>query len=493
MKYTKIRHVCGILSRIILCLVILSQNGCAWVGRDYVRPDTAPPETWHSRLAGGLGSSAADAQGLAHWWKTLDDPVLTGLIEKALENNLELKTASARLREARAQHSAVKSNLFPTLDANGSVSKSRSSGGDDAGSTKTMYSAGLDAGWEIDFFGGVRRLVEAADADIQAAAEDLNDVLVSLSAEVAVNYIEMRTSQARLDVARANLDTQQETYELTRSRFMAGLDDELAVSQALASMESTRARIPALDTSINEAKNRIAVLLGEFTGSVHEELEDHTPIPVSSLEVAIGVPADVLRQRPDVRRAEQELAAQTARVGVAESDLYPKLILNGSIGYDALSAGNLITDRTRTWSYGPRLTLPIFNAGSIRAGIEVASARQEQALINYEATVLSAVEEAENAIVAYVQEQIRRESLARAAQAARQSVELAENKYQAGMVDFGTVLDAQRSLLSYQDQLAVSEGTVTTDLVALYKALGGGWTALDTDPGTQKTTRGETQ
>ena len=493
MHFIKIRHISWILSRVIWCFVIFSPAGCAAVGQDYVRPDMAVSESWNTGLMGGLSNSGTEPRELANWWMSLKDPELTGLIERACRNNLDLKAAVARLREARASRSAVRSDLFPTLDASGSATRSKSSGDTGEASAKTMYSTGLDAGWEIDFFGGVRRSVEAADADIQAAQEGLNDVLVSLSAEVAVNYIEMRTSQTRFDVAQANLKAQQETYELTRSRFLTGLDDELSVAQALANLESTRARIPALNISIEESKNRIAVLLGEQSGSVREELGDHRPIPVSSPEVAVGVPADVLRRRPDVRQAERELAARSARVGAAFSDLYPKFTLNGAIGYGALSASDLITAGSRTWSYGPKITLPIFNAGSIRANIEVASARQEQALINYEAKVLAALEEVENALVAYVQEQLRQESLSRAASAARQSVELAENKYQAGLVDFNTVLDAQRSLFSYQDQLAVSEGAGTTNLVALYKALGGGWTPLVSNPGTETPNQGETR
>jgi multidrug efflux system outer membrane protein len=493
MCYEKRQHKRRLLTRVIWCFVILSAAGCAMVGQDYVMPDMALSKSWNTQLKGGLSNSETDSRKLTTWWMSLKDPELTGLIERACRNNLDLKAATTRLRQARAQRSAVKSDLFPTLDASGSATRSRSSGDTGAGLSREMYSAGFDAGWEIDLFGGVRRSVEAAEADIRAAKEDLNDVLVSLSAEVAVNYIEMRTSQARLDVAQANLKAQKETYELTRWRLLSGLDDDLAMAQALANLESTRARIPALNVSVEEAKNRIAVLLGEQPGSVHEELKDHRPIPVSSPEVAVGVPADVLRRRPDVRQAEQELAAQTARVGVAQSDLYPKFTLNGSIGYDALSAGDLLTAGSRTWSYGPRVTWPIFNAGSIRANIEVASARQEQALINYETMVLTALEEVENALVAYIQEQLRQESLARAAKAARQSVDLAENKYQAGLVDFGTVLDVQRSLLSYQDQLAVSEGAVTTNLVHLYKVLGGGWTPLIPNPDTLTSTQGETR
>jgi multidrug efflux system outer membrane protein len=268
---------------------------------------------------------------------------------------------------------------------------------------------------------------------------------------------------------------------LIQSRYQAGLGDELAVQQARSNLESTRSQIPTLRTSLEASKNRIAVLLGEQPGALYAQLENYKPIPVVPLDVAVGVPADVLRRRPDVRKAERELAAQTARVGVATADLYPKFMLKGSIGLEALSLGNLIAAGSRTFSIGPRITWPIFNAGSIRANMEVQSALQEQTMIQYESTVLSALEEVENALVAYVEEQIRRASLSEAADAAKQALELSQYKYQTGLIDFITVLDAQRSLLTYEEQLAQSAGSITSNLVRLYKALGGGWNTLAPD------------
>ncbi len=493
MQCTKKRHISLILSWLIWCFVILTLAGCATVGQDYVRPDIEITDAWNTRLSGGLSDNGTGPQELADWWKTLDDPVLTGLIDNAVENNLDLKDARSRLRQARAERSIVKSGLFPTLDASGSATRSGSGGDNGGGSSDTMYSAGFDAGWEIDLFGGVRRSAEAAEADLLASGEDVNDVLVSLTAEVALNYLELRTYQARLDVAKRNLVMQEETYRLERYRLLSGLRDELAVAQARSNMENTRSGIPALRTQIEQAKNRLSVLLGERPGLLQEKLDKYTPVPVVPPEVALGVPADVLRRRPDVRQAEQELAAQTARVGVAVSDLYPKFTLNGSIGYDSLSAGDLITAGSRAWSYGPRITWPVFQAGSIRANIEVASALQEQALIHYESVVLSALEEVENALGAYVEEQVRRRSLEDAATAARQAADFAQNKYDAGLIGFDTVLDSQRTLLSYEDALVQSEALVIKNLVSLYKALGGGWTPLVPNPDTQTTTRGETR
>jgi NodT family efflux transporter outer membrane factor (OMF) lipoprotein len=323
--------------------------------------------------------------------------------------------------------------------------------------------------------------VEAAEADFQASQEDLRDVLVTLLAEVALNYVEARTFQARLTFAEANLEAQKETYRLTLWRYQAGLSDELAVQQARYNLENTRSQIPTLRTRLEETMNRIAVLLGEQPGKVHTELEERKLIPVPPLEVAVGVPADVLRQRPDVRRVERQLAAQTARVGVATADLYPKFTLSGSIGLEALSLSNLSSYGSWTLNGGPKITWAIFKAGAIRQNIEAQSALKEQYLIAYESAVLSALEEVENALVAYAEEHRRRGDLRKAMEAAQKAVELAQHKYQAGLTDFSNVLDAQRSLLSFQDQLAQSDGTVTSNLVRLYKAMGGGWTSLTPD------------
>jgi len=481
MNVTKKTNTIRLLTRLPAVLAILILTGCATVGPDYVPPDTTVSKNWSTQLKGGLTAKQMDPYTLASWWTTLNDPDLSSLIERAVTGNPDLKEARARVREARARRGIARADLFPTLEATGSATKSGSSEDTGTGKTHEFYAAGFDAGWELDLFGSVRRSVEAAEANIQATQEDLHDVLVSLTGEVALNYIEVRTYQKRLAVAKSNLEIQQETYQLIQSRYQAGLDDELVVQQARSNLESTRSQIPTLRTSLEASKNRIAVLLGEQPGTLHEQLENYKAMLVVPLDFAVGVPADVLRRRPDVRKAERELAAQTARVGVATADLYPKFTLNGSIGLEALSLGNLIATGNRTFSIGPRITWPIFNAGSIRANIQVQSAIQEQTMIQYESTVLSALEEVENALVAYVEEQIRRASLSEAADAAKQALELAQYKYQTGLIDFITVLDAQRSLLSYEDQLAQSAGSISSNLVRLYKALGGGWTTLAPD------------
>jgi outer membrane protein, multidrug efflux system len=461
----------------LAAFVILFLAGCATVGPNYVPPRTTPPAAWNTPLQGGITVSA-DPKNLAAWWTTLKDPELSRLIGRAATGNLDLKKAAARVREARARRGLSKAGLYPTLDASGSASRSRGSADIGPTATTDLFSAGLDASWEIDLFGGVRRSVEAADADLQAAGEDLHDTLVSLLAEVGLNYVDLRTAQARLSVTETSLKSLEETHSLAKWRAEAGLGDELAVEQARYNLESARSQIPTLLTAIAEAQNRLAVLLGEAPGAVHAELSKPESIPSLPQEVAIGVPADLLRQRPDVRRTERQLAAQTARIGVATADLYPKLKLSGAIGLQALTFGGLFNAANAFSSGSSGLTWRVFDAGAIRKNIEIQSALQEQSLIAYETAVLGAQEEAENAIMAFAQEQRRRQSLAEAARSAQAAAELAGIKYRSGLIDFTAVLEAERSLLNFRDQLAQSDGAIVTNLVKLYKALGGGWTTL---------------
>jgi NodT family efflux transporter outer membrane factor (OMF) lipoprotein len=456
--------------------------GCVTVGPDYTAPETAAPATWNAKLAAGVSVAQPDAATLARWWTVLDDPVLSRLIERALAGSLDLRQAQARVREARARRGFAGADRFPTLAAAASASKTRGSEETTAaGVTTELYSAGFDASWELDLFGGKRRALEAAEAGLQASEEDRRDVLVSLTAEVALNYVELRSFQARLAIAEANLAAQSETYDITRWRAEAGLTTQLDVESARFNLEQTRASVPTLRSGLEQARNRLVVLLGQPPGYLADELGKGRAIPVTPVELAVGVPADVLRRRPDVRRAERQLAAQTAQVGVATAARYPGFTLLGSIGLEALSSGRLFTSAARTSSAGANIGWTMFDAGRIRQNIEVQSALQEQALIAYEAAVLAALRDVENALVAYAEEQTRRGSLAEAAQAAKTAADLAGQQYTSGLVDFQVVLDAQRSLLSLQDQLASSEGEVTSNLIRLYKALGGGWASLEPD------------
>ncbi len=454
-------------------------SGCFAVGPDYVRIKPEAPKAWHTTLQGGLASSLATPEALSQWWKVLGDPQLESLEKRAIQGNLELKNARARIREARALRGISKAKLFPSIDATGNISNHRSSENNGLGHEGRLYAAGFDAGWELDIFGGTRRAIEAAQAEIESSEEDLHDVLVSLLAEVGLNYVEARTYQSRLAATKANIAVQQETYELNLSLHQAGLIDELALEQSLYNLEHSRSQIPSLQTGLEEAKNRLAVLLGKNPGAVHPELAEEKAIPAIPLSVAVGIPAETLRHRPDIRRAERNLAAATARIGVATADLYPKFRLSGTIGLESISYGNLWQWASRSWNFGPGVSWNIFDAGAIRRNIQAQNARQEQTLITYEATVLQAQEEVENALVAYAKEQQRREALTKATASAKRADLLARDQYQAGLVDFNNVLDAQRSLISFQDELAQSNGVVTANLIRLYKALGGGWAAFD--------------
>ena len=470
-------RISGPLTLLVTAFLV---SGCASVGPNYIPPETKAPASWNTDLSAGLTGGTPDSNALARWWTTLGDPVLSDVIHQAVSGNLDVKTARSRIREARARRGIAAASRFPSLDATGAYTKTRMSGNSSGVTGQTgLYSAEFDAAWEIDVFGGTRRSVEAADADLDAAGEDLHDTLVSLAAETALNYVDTRTFQTRLTAAESNLDLQKQTYELTQYRYRAGLSDDLAVSQARYNLETTRSQIPTLRSGLSEAMNRLSVLTGQPPGTLNKTLAKHLPIPVTPPTVAVGVPAEALRQRPDVRKSERALAAQTARIGEAVADLYPKFTLTGSIGLESVSSGDLLTAGSRVWRYGPGVSWQVFDADAIRQNIKVQSALQEQALIQYESAVLTALEEAENALNAFVEEQQRRDALTRAVSAATQAARLAEDKFSGGLSDFSTVLEAQRSLVSLQDQLGQSDGAVASNLIRIYKALGGGWTHLN--------------
>jgi len=458
-------------------------HGCA-VGPDYVRPETTSPASWSEPLDGGLSAATPDRAILASWWTTLGDPQLTELVTRAVSANLGVQEAKARLREARARRVIARAGFFPTLEASGSAARSdasdglRNSSSNVGGSAgaSDLYSAGLDASWEIDVFGGVRRELEAAQADIARSEEDLRDVLVSLAAEVALSYVDARSLQARIAIAQANLAAQTETEQIVHWRVQAGLATELELERSRSNVAQTRAQIPSLRTSLEQARNGLAVLVGEPPGALGFLLADRRPVPLTPRDVAIGVPAETLAQRPDVRRAEAELEAQTARVGVATARAYPSLTALGSIGLEALAPGQLLDAGASAWRLAGNTAWVVFDAGAIRGGIDAEDALREQALARFRGSVLDALADVENALVAYAQEQDRREALSAGSAAAERAVALAENQYGAGLVDFEIVLDSQRSLYVLQEQLAVSESDVTSNLIRLYKALGGGWT-----------------
>jgi NodT family efflux transporter outer membrane factor (OMF) lipoprotein len=453
------------------------------VGPDYRPPQTGLPPAWSSAAT---GSSTAQPVDMSRWWQTFNDPVLSELIEKARTGNRDLVQAEARVREARSRRQLAQADLWPTSSLNASVSQIGSSkaagfsaGAARIGSTNERYSNRLDAAWELDIFGKRRRAIEAAAASEQSTQEDLHDVLVSLYAEVALTYVELRGLQNRLSITEANLASQSETYDITRWRQMAGLTTQLDVDQARLTVENTRANLPNLRSSLKQAKNTLALLLGRQPTALGALLASPAPIPNASGDIAIGIPADLLRQRPDVRRAERALAAQTAQIGVAEAEHYPSFNLSGSIGLESLAYTNLYTAGAKAFQIGANAALTLLDAGRIRANVKIQTALQEQALGLYESTLLTALRDVENALIAYAEEQKRRDTLKAAVEAGSSARELAETQYVSGISDFQRVLEAQRSLLNAQLQLAISEAEVASNVIRLYKAIGGGWRTED--------------
>jgi NodT family efflux transporter outer membrane factor (OMF) lipoprotein len=340
---------------------------------------------------------------------------------------------------------------------------------------RDLFQAGLDAAWELDIFGGVRRNIEASNADIRASVEDRRDVLVTLAAEVGTNYLNLRGSQQQIAIARKNLKAQRHTAEITRKRFEAGFVSALDVASAQAQVATTESQIPSLESAAQGAIYSLSVLLGREPAALLQELATETPIPPAPPEIPVGLPSDLIRRRPDIRRAEAQLHAATARIGVATADLFPKFSLTGSFGFSSTDLSSLANWSSRSWSFGPSVSWPIFAGGRIWWNIEVQNALQEQALIAYEKTVLTALKEVETALVAYAKELERRKSLTDAAENNAKAVDLAMKRYIAGRTDFLSVLTFQGALYQSEDALVQSTRNLTTDLIALYKALGGGW------------------
>jgi NodT family efflux transporter outer membrane factor (OMF) lipoprotein len=434
------------------------------------------PANWASET-GGSEARAAD-QELRRWWEGFNDPQLTSLIERAMAANFDLRKAAARVRQARASRGVAFAGLGPTVDASMAHERSRSS----AGVVGDLYQAGFDAGWEIDLFGGTRRGIEAADADLTAAVEGRNGVLVSLSAEVARNYIALRASQQRLAVARQNVAAQQKTAEITRQRFDAGLVNRLDLSNAEAQLATTSAQVPVLESAARQTMHNLGVLLGLAPGALLAELTPEGAVPVAASSVPAGIPSDLLRRRPDIRRAEAALHAATARIGVATADLFPRFTLAGGLTFSDTHFGSLFTWAERGWSFGPSVSWRLFESGRTLANIELRKALQEEEGLAYQQTVLVALREVEDALVAAAREEEHRRALLDAVTAHRTAVDLAIRLYQAGETDFLAVVVAQRALYAAEDALAQSTGTVATELVALYKALGGGWEAGNVAP-----------
>ena len=466
---------------LILAVLAIASGGCA-VGPNYQRPVVNLPAQWSTALAGGETNGSVE---VAAWWKNFHDVELDSLINRAVKSNLDLKIAQSRVREARAQYGIAVAGFLPTVDASGSYARTETSHHqpvlgslpvpENVPFENDVYQAGFDASWEIDVFGGTRRAAQSARAEVGASEFGLRDTRVTLLGEVARNYVDVRGYQRRIAIANANIAAQSKALAITQDRFAQGLTSDLDVQQAGTLLATTRAEIPTLDSSLQAAIHRLGVLLDQPPGALLAELSASAPIPVAPPEVPVGLPSELLLRRPDIQRAERQLAAATANLGVAKADLFPKFFLTGSSGFESISLSDWFTSGSSFWSAGPTVQWRIFDAGRIRANIRVQNARQEQALDTYEKTVLTAFEEVENGLVAYADEQIRRRSLEAAATSSQNSLDLANKLYANGLTDFLQVLDAERSLYHAQDALVQSDRTVSADLVSLYKSLGGGW------------------
>jgi multidrug efflux system outer membrane protein len=445
--------------------------GCA-VGPDYRAPETAA-----TPFVVAARSGVAEQPYEAAWWEQFRDPVLDGLVERALAADLDLKIALARVEEARAFLGAARRDFWPGVIAEVARTESHRQQ-PEVGTGRvelTSYDAGFATLWELDLFGRVRRSVEAAGATAEAALADLRDAQVLVAAEVARNYVELRGAQKRLAVARTNLGYQRETRDLTRVRLELGRGSELDVASAEARRAATEATIPPLEAAEQVAANRLAVLLGERPGSLDAELAPREIAPHLTT-LAVDSPAALLQRRPDIRAAERELAAATARIGVAKADLFPRLTLNGFIGFVAGDADELGDSTSRAWSLSPVLSWAGFDRGTY-ARVLASEARASAALAAYELTVLRALEETENAFVAYGSTRGQLAAVVEQATASRQAAELARVQYREGALDFLRLLDAERTLLVAEDAVAAAETELNSSVVQIYKALGGGWEA----------------
>lgn len=517
--------VCGVLVGIL--------TGCA-VGPNYHAPAPTLSAEWHQPAEGGLVAGEADVQ---QWWQVFNDPTLTQLIDLAADGNLDARMAVLRIRQARALRGIATGAFLPTIGGNSSYQREKSSANTTIGGIysnaaggpgrrfantvsrgeitaavaqglatavpgaasiasplanglvgllpqrsrladtpeQDLFASGFDAAWELDVFGGIQRNVSAADADLGAAVEDYHGVLVSLFAEVATTYVDVRILQAEIEATTRNIDLQRETLALTQARLNYQLASDLEVQQAQTNLATTESQLPTLEAQLATSIYRLSVLVGREPAALYDELTRTAPIPQPPTETFVGVPADILRQRPDIRAAERRLAAETERIGVAAADLYPRFTLTGTLGFQSNDFDHALDSRSVTYGLGPAVRWNIFDGLRNLNRIAAQEVSAHYAYVAYEQTVLLALQDVESSMVYYKREQDRRAALTRATDSARRTVELARKRYEDGLTDFQDVVDAERSLVNLETALVQSEGQVVVNLVSLYKALGGGW------------------
>jgi len=484
-----------VTTRLLTPVLLAALAASCALGPRYTPPTPTMPAHWREMAAAVQPSGPPD---LEQWWTAFQDPLLDDLVGRAVEANLDLKIAAARVREARAVRGIAASAALPQVDVHGQAARTERSdavppfntaaaGGSPFGSrTQSIFEAGFDAEWELDVFGGVRSDVEAAIAQVQSAEEARRDILVTLLADLARNYAELRGTQRQLEILDATVQSQQETLDLAQARFDAGLGTALDVERAEGLLEATKSRRPELERQANRAMYRLDVLIGREPGTLAPALEPSKRLPQQPPSLPELLPSDLLSRRPDLRRAERDVAAAVARLRVARADLFPRFSIGGSFGRRSEDVSDLGLTGSQFWFLVGGVRLPILSGGRIRANIQAQDAKQEEALRQYEKAVLTAVEDVENALSAQIREQRRLETLRAAVAANRRALDLATERYTGGLENFLSVLDAQRAVYGAEDGLAQSETSAVVSLIAVYKALGGGWT-LDPRHGTEGT------
>jgi multidrug efflux system outer membrane protein len=471
-----LRTVAVVIARCAMILLLSIITGCR-VGPNYTKPDMKVPAAFESTSPNVEAGVSGD---ISKWWTNLDDPVLNSLVNEVMQGNLDLKVAGDRIAQTQAIHSIISSSDKPVINGEGSARRDSYSLNSLFGPflperRENDYIGGFDARWELDLFGKTARSVEAAEAGVDAAKENRRAVMVAMSAGVAKQYILVRQLQKQIEVANNNIQIQLNTLDVVEQRFKAGLVNELVLQQAKAQLEVTRSVLPKLDTELQQAIHRIGILTGQEPRALEKQLTAVGVIPATKPLIPIGLPSELLTRRPDVRRAERNLAAATANIGVATADLFPRFSLTGALGQESVNSGSFTSGESRFWSLASGFSWPILDSGKIRANIRLQDAKQQEAMNIYIKSILSALEDVENALVAYGNEQQRLRLLEAGTAANRKSVELATQRYQKGLVDFLNVLDAQRQLYQSEDALAASRGRLALSLIALYESLGGGW------------------
>lgn len=479
----------AVLAMAGLCL--LAPAGCL-VGPNYHPQETRMPDQWTGPTDKMTVAAEKQAE-LVHWWTTFNDPLLTSLVEQAVQSNLDLKLAAARLQQARANYGIAVADQWPQVLANAGFTRGRASAmnGPKPLKAHSLFQVGLDASYEMDVFGGIARNVEAAGADIEASAWDGRDVLVSVVAEVALDYMSLRGFQQRVVIAQRNLKDQQHSAEITRKRQKGGLVSDLDVANAEAQVASTASTIPLFESQARQAIYSLGVLLGQEPAALLKELGPAAEIPATPPEVPISLPSELLRRRPDIRSAEAQIHAATARIGVATADLFPKFSMGGSAGFQSNTLQSLLDGKNGFFSFGPSVSYTVFDGGRTASNIELQKALTDQVVITYQQTILTALQDVENALIAYSKEQENRKFLIEAVAANRKALDISIRLYTEGETNFLSVLIAEKNLFDSEDALVQSTQTVSAQLVALYKALGGGWNEDPPAPTTQAAPKAE--